>query len=267
VRYVLAAGLVPLIGFIGIVVWYSGIATQSMPEFLKPRPEVMRQTSLRVDAGLFHLLFTGGFQELVLFVLAFAAGAGRIANDIRTNAFVIYLSRPVGKLDYVAGKFAGVAGVLGILTVAAPLLLYAVARLLRPDPEAPIPGAMPEAFMLDWKLPWLVLGFGLLASLYTASAVLLVSAFSESGRGAALRFAALVVLSQVISGIAGAYFRTERTLLLGFFGNFEVVAAWLFGQPPESDLPPATSLAVMLGLVAAGIWVLRARLKAVEVIE
>ena len=57
---------------------------------------------LPVDGRLFGE-YLGQQLILALFVTIFA-GAGLIANDLRTGAILVYLSRPLTRRDYVMGK-------------------------------------------------------------------------------------------------------------------------------------------------------------------
>ncbi|MBL8048972.1 MAG: ABC transporter permease subunit [Chthonomonas sp.] len=48
------------------------------------------------------------YSQLIYFILAWMLGAGAIANDNRSNALLVYLSKPCSKFDYVFGKWMGV---------------------------------------------------------------------------------------------------------------------------------------------------------------
>src|SRR5262245_31318839 len=71
---------------------------------------------LPADAGLFGR-FLGGQSRFTLFLSIFG-GAGLIANDLRTGAILVYLSRPLTRRDYVLGKL----GVLMALNASVTLV-------------------------------------------------------------------------------------------------------------------------------------------------
>lgn len=48
------------------------------------------------------------YGQIVFFSLSLVIGAGAIANDNRSNALLVYLSKPVTKRDYLLGKWMGV---------------------------------------------------------------------------------------------------------------------------------------------------------------
>src|SRR5215210_9462524 len=65
-------------------------------------------------------------QELFVFFITVYAGSGLIADDIRSNALQLYLSRPVTRTQYAAGKFAILATALALVTWVPAMLLLLV---------------------------------------------------------------------------------------------------------------------------------------------
>src|SRR5262249_40258353 len=59
-----------------------------------------------------------------LVALTMVVGAGSIANDNRANALLVYLSKPVTKLDYLVGKWVGVFVMLFSVAFVPALILY-----------------------------------------------------------------------------------------------------------------------------------------------
>lgn len=53
-----------------------------------------------------------GTSQFLWMIITLIIGAGAIANDNRSNALLVYLSKPCTKLDYLKGKFLGIAGPL-----------------------------------------------------------------------------------------------------------------------------------------------------------
>ena len=56
-------------------------------------------------ANLFWSAMCGDFNALLMMVIAVAIGAGSIAADNRSNALLVYLAKPIGKTDYLIGKW------------------------------------------------------------------------------------------------------------------------------------------------------------------
>jgi len=55
-----------------------------------------------------QFLHAFSFGQMIFLVGSLILGAGAIANDTRANALLVYLSKPVTKRDYLAGKWFGV---------------------------------------------------------------------------------------------------------------------------------------------------------------
>src|SRR5688572_12665565 len=62
-------------------------------------------------------------QETVVFFITVYVGSGLIADDIRANALQLYLSRPITRTQYVAGKAAILIAALGAVTFVPAMLL------------------------------------------------------------------------------------------------------------------------------------------------
>jgi len=264
-RFFVALGLSPSLVVLFSVLWNSGLLINIIASFSESTALGLAGSSAvpAVDAKLFCSFYH--YQNLILFLLALLAGSGRVANDIRTNAFLIYLSRPVTELDYVFGKFAAVAAVLATVSLIPGMGLLALSWLLRPNPGALFKYAHP--FVIDARVSAAVVLVGVVACLYYAAGVLLCSAFSESARGAAVRFAALYYLSGFVYGMASMATGSTRVMFLSFQGNLDAVSSWFFGVEPPSDLNPAIAFIVVAGLIAVAVLTLKRRVRAVEVVE
>src|SRR4051812_3804209 len=59
---------------------------------------------LRVTSGMFKDFLLQ--QDIFVFFITVYVGAGLIANDRRANALQIYLSKPLTRVEYIAGKLA-----------------------------------------------------------------------------------------------------------------------------------------------------------------
>ena len=70
-----------------------------------------------------------------------------MANDLRSQAFLIYFARPVSRLDYVIGKAGVLVGLLGAVTLLPSLMLYVLSILFSPSLDtiiqtAPVAGSL-----------------------------------------------------------------------------------------------------------------------------
>jgi ABC-2 type transport system permease protein len=71
------------------------------------------------------------YQGIFVFFVTVYAGAGLIANDRRANALQIYLSKPLTRVEYVAGKAATLVVLLLVVTWVPAMLLLLVQILSR----------------------------------------------------------------------------------------------------------------------------------------
>ena len=187
----------------------------------------------------------------VLLVSTFA-GAGLVANDLRTGAILVYLARPLTRRDYILGKL-GVLLALNLgITLVPGLLLYAVGL-----------GLASERY-LEWGQAWIAPAIVLQSIAISAAIGLLALAVSSLSRSA--RVAALSVFGlQVVQGILVRIVRAEWATPLSPWANLEALAARLFDLPAQAD---ARIAALVLSLVmAASLLVLRARVRAVEIVR
>ncbi len=63
-------------------------------------------------------------QEPLVFFLTVYVGSGLIADDIRANALQLYLSRPITRTQYIAGKAAILMAALAAVTFVPAMLLF-----------------------------------------------------------------------------------------------------------------------------------------------
>jgi len=128
-------------------------------------------------------LFRGFLDQQGLFVFLLIVGAsGAIADDRRANALQVYLSKPLTRVEYIAGKlFAPLAFVLGVTLLPALLLLVV---------HVAFSGSLTFVIQNLYLLPAIVLYSVVLALVGTFTMVAL-SSLSKSRRFTALTFTGL----------------------------------------------------------------------------
>jgi ABC-2 type transport system permease protein len=218
-------------------------------------PEVGR--ILPVDGRLFGEFLIQ--QWLWLMIITIFGGAGLVANDLRTGAILVYLSRPLTRRDYVLGKL-GVLMLLNMSVTLVPgLLLYLIALALAPDQ------------FLKWDLAWIgpaIVLQSLVMSLVMSLVGLAVSSLSRSARVAGIGFFGIVVGLEVARGILYAMYRRPETALMSFRASLQSLAAAVFGLSERAVSLPWFYPATVLAVVAFGcLLVLRSRVRAVEIVQ
>jgi len=196
-------------------------------------------------------------QSLFLLFITIYAGSGLIASDRRANALQVYLSKPLTRVEYVAGKFL----VLAIFLLAASWLpamaLLGLQMIFAASPD------------LIRDNPWLIPSITLFCAievLVSSLAMLALSSLSRSRRFVAVVYAGMIffagavyeVLRAITGGTGWAWLSPEDV--------FDALAAAIFRAPrsPELSLPVAV---VATGLfIAASIFILDRRVRAVDVV-
>lgn len=238
-----------------LVAWVPFIARTIQVWVVTRFPETGRV--LPVDGRLFGDFLSGqlGFALLV----SVFGGAGLIANDLRTGAILVYLSRPLTRVDYILGKLAALMSLNLFVTLAPALMLWIVAVSLAPEQFATL--------ALMWLPPAIVL-HSLVISLAMGLMALAVSSLSKSARVAGLAFAGLFIGLEIARGVLRGMFRTPETGLVSLQGNLHALGNALFGIQHRFFNQPWPLAALALAVMAAlCLWVLRARVRAVEVVQ
>jgi ABC-2 type transport system permease protein len=192
-------------------------------------------------------------------LLTIFGGAGLVANDLRTGAIVMYLSRPLTRRDYVLGKL-GVTLLLNLAVTLAPgLLLYAMSLALAPE------------LFAKWGLAWIapaIVVQALAVSLAVSLLGLAVSALTRSARLSGLAFFALIAGLELVRQVLDHGFGRPEATLLSVQDNLRNLGRALFGLTDRVGTMPWPASALALVLLAAGcLLVLRRRVRAVEIVS
>ena len=145
----------------------------------------------RYGIAFFHCL---NFSNFILFLAALVAGAGSIADDNRSNALLVYLSKPITKTDYVLGKWVGVFVLLAVISWTPAFALYTF-----------FAGAFWDKNFVQ-NDPALVLRMSaatLAPALLHASLIVGFSAWFKSARAAGAAYAAFFFLAGIVSSALG----------------------------------------------------------------
>ncbi|MET0553445.1 MAG: ABC transporter permease subunit [Vicinamibacteria bacterium] len=236
----------PFLGF-AIYLW-------AMTQFAQI-PEGML-TALPRGGAVFALYFK--WQLPLCLLLTTFAGAGLVANDLRTGAILVYLSRPLTRRDYVIGKLCVLMALNLAVTLAPGLLLYGIACALAP--------AQFVTLALAWLGPAIAL-HAVVLSLSFSLAALAVSALSKSGRVAGLAFFGLMIGLDIVQGIVGVIAHWRPAILMSVQACVNAVGDALLGSPGEDALHWVWPALVLVAAWGASLLVLRARVRAVEIVR
>ncbi len=199
-----------------------------------------------------------GQQGVFVFFVTIYVGAGLIANDRRANALQVYLSKPLTRAEYVAGKLAILFLFLVSVTWLPAMLLLLIQVLFA--------GSLTFVRENIFLVPAITL-FALLQVLVASTTMLALSSMSKSSRFVGIMYAGLIfftsALFNAIRGITGrsslAWISPSDTL--------EQLGYHIFRLEPAFELSPAVAVLAIMALVGGAGLILERRVRGVEVVQ
>lgn len=225
--------------------------------------------------------FLHGFSyaQLPLLAVTIMLGSGAIANDNRSKALMVYLSKPADKTDYLLGKWIGIALPIWLTLLVPTVVFYGYGAL----------SFRQYGFIVDdpWLFPKLMAILPLAAFMH-ASLMIGVSSLFDQGRVAGATYAGIYFLTNFFTVLMGAAWNGSRgegpaivkTLYYGsldglLIGSFKALMG-TSGTPPFGiearrviaiDPPPTfLVLGIVVLLSAASLALAWRKIRAVEVI-
>lgn len=196
-------------------------------------------------------------QETFIFFLTIYVGTGLIANDKRANALQIYLSKPLTRLEYVAGKAVILAAFLLSVTWLPAVLLLAV--------QAMFAGNLAFVRANAFLLPAITVYSFAQVTLATATMLALSSA-SKSARFVGIMYAGVVFFTDAVFGTLKYLMNSSYASLVSPTQSLAQLGDVIFRVPPRNDTPTSLTLLVVLGIIAVCAFVLERRIRGVEVV-
>lgn len=196
-------------------------------------------------------------QEIFVLFVTVYVGSGLIANDRRSNALQIYLSKPLGRAEYVAGKL-GILGFFLLLVTLAPALALLLLEVM-----------FSASLAFLGEHPFLVPAVTLYALVEVALAsftMLALSSLSTSARYAAVLYAGAIFFTAAVFAILRGATRSSMLAWLSVRANLDQIGDVVFRLPPRFESPWLLSVFVVLLLIGLSIVVLERRVRGVEVV-
>ena len=251
--------LFALRAFFGLIIiaWIPILVRLAQVYFITRFPEARRVVP--IDDKFFLDSMTFDIPPLLL--MSAFAGAGLVANDMRTGGLLLYLSRPLTLVDYILGKFMIVFAALSTVTLVPGLVLFFGARSLAPE----ILGDTAHLLLIPK-----IVGFGLVLVLPAAGLVLAMSALARSARFAGLGFFFVVMGSSLAQVIAWGATRSRYSGLISIQACMRRVGEAIFDVKPTrmiANLPAEYALAALTVLFLWCLFVLKTRIRAVEIVK
>lgn len=219
-------------------------------------------------------------QAFFLFIIALMVGSGSIALDNRSNALLVYLSKPITKTDYLIGKWMGIFLALFAVSFVPSLILYLYCLL----------SYYGDGFLKQEPWLWLrMIGACAVPAAVHASLLIGFSAWSKTPRMAGAIYAGVFFIGQFVCMATWGIMTNghmERGVLIrhlnidgvikGLGQNIYGVALRMptwnnvkGGMEVFSIEPPSLRGVLLLGaaLCVIGIAAARLRIRAVEVVK
>ena len=252
------AGIMNMIrkrAFIGLLLfaWFPFVVRAVQIYFASNYAQV--EALLAPDAKMFRDFLEQ--QDFFVFVMTIYVGAGLIANDRRANALQIYLSKPLLRAEYIAGKAAVLFTFLMLVTWLPAILLLVLQVVFK--------GSFEFLRANLFLFPAITVGT-LLQALVATFTMLALSSLSKSSRYVGILYAGIIFFTAAIYGAMVAITGSTSLSWLSVGSNVTQVVDVVFRQTPRYSTPWQVSLIVVLGLVAVAISVLERRVRGVEIV-
>ena len=242
-RRVIGLLLVAWLPFLVRAVQIYAAANFQQVAFLAPTPQMFREF---LDQ-----------QEIFVFIVSIVIGAGLIADDRRANALQIYLSKPLSRVEYIAGKLITLAIVLAFVTWLPAMMLLLLQMLF----------AGSTKFIREhlFLLPAITLFAGV--QVFVSSfAMLALSSLSKSRRFVAMMYAGALFFTAAMYQALRAITLSTAWAALSPRDTMNVIADGIFRIPGARAIPVWAAVLVVAVMIVASIGVLERRVRGVEVV-
>jgi ABC-2 type transport system permease protein len=195
-------------------------------------------------------------QRLFIFLVVIAQ-SGLIADDRRTNALQLYLSKPLTRVEYILGKLVPpLTFVLGVTLL--PALLLLIIQIV-------FAGSLSFLRANLFLIPAIVL-LSLVQALLSAFAILALSSMTKSRRFVAIMYAGLIFFTfamyQVLRGIT----TSRRWAVISPVEMLDVISNAIFRSRGEPAVPVYVAVLVVFAIIGLAVLILERRIRAVEVV-
>ena len=194
-------------------------------------------------------------QRLFVFFITIYAGAGLIASDRQANALQLYLSKPITRHDYIAGKLATLAVFLIAVTWVPAMMLLALQVLFS--------GSLEFVSSHPRLIPAITIS-SLLQVALASMTMLALSSLSRSRRFAAMLYALVTIFAGAVERVLQTATGAAGWVLLSPQNTLVAITDALFGIEPE--IPVTIALVAIVALMGVCVAVLERRVRAVDVV-
>ena len=196
-------------------------------------------------------------QGVFTFFITIFTGAGLIANDLRANALQIYLSKPLGRFEYIAGKFGVLAFFLLLVTWLPATMLLII--------QVVFAGNLAFLKANLFLVPAILVATGI-ETIVLCMVMLALSSLSKSARFVGIMYAGMVFFTHALYGVIVVVTRTTTFSWMSLQANLQHLGDLVFRVPPRYDTPAWATVLALLVIVGGAAFVLERRVRGVEVV-
>jgi len=196
-------------------------------------------------------------QSFFVFVITVYVGAGLIANDRRANALQIYLSKPLMRSEYIAGKLAVLFVFLMAVTLVPALLLLLL--------QVMFAGSFAFVQKNLFLFPAITVA-SMLQVMLASFTMLALSSLSKSARFVAIMYVGILFFTKAIFLVLYAITGSSAVSWVSVGDNLVQVVDVIFRLNPRHATPWQVSLLVIVGLIVLSVSILERRVRGVEVV-
>ena len=176
-------------------------------------------------------------QALLILFLIGSIAPSLISRDLRSRAFLLYFSRPIGKFEYILGKLCIPMAFIMFVTTLPALALYFFAIMMSPNLSV---------FWSTWDIPLRIIAATVALTIPTASLALMLSSLTQESRFANFSWFAIwalghgawlaVVFASAIQMHKPPVHPTvmnsnlvQNWSVLSLYNNLGDIQSWIFG--------------------------------------
>jgi ABC-2 type transport system permease protein len=196
-------------------------------------------------------------QQRLFVFLVIIMQSGLIADDRRTNALQLYLSKPLTRVEYILGKLIPpLAFVLGVTLLPAVVLLIL---------QIVFAGSLTFLSANLFLMPAIVL-FSLVQALLSAFAIVALSSLSMSRRFVAIMYAGIVFFTAAVYQVLRLITNSRRWAVISPGEMLDVIANAIFRARGEPAVPVFVAVLTIAVIIGLSMLILERRIRAVEVV-
>jgi ABC-2 type transport system permease protein len=209
------------------------------------------------------------FEGYIVMVVLAMIGSVLIGNDFQFRSLPFYLSKPINRWHYIAGKALAVAVFVNMLTTIPALVLYLEYGFVDNNHVYPW-----EYYFSNLDLFFGILAYGVILTVTMSLLLLATASWVRRTVPLVMLWVTIFILGRFISRwLVDGLKLTERWRLMDIWNDMYLVGHWVFGTPKDQLRPTwqiqpnyHEALIVIIGVCIFSALYLHRRIRAVEVV-